>query len=183
MTDASVLGAFIDITPFGVNFPSIGVNNSNTAINANTPQTGNFTAAQLNWNTTGATIFPSTFSQVTNGVTYTGPSCNVAGTGAGPCQTGGVDPNFKHTYVGEWNLDIQQAITNKLTLDVAYVGNHGYDEEAIRDLNQPPIGTGWAGAPTAACLASAPAYNNCKVSAAQELAAGNYSKNSRIFPT
>ncbi len=178
MTDASVLGAFIDITPFGVNFPSIGVNNSNTAINANTPQTGNFTAAQLNWNTTGATIFPSTFSQVTNGVTYTGPSCNVAGTGAGPCQTGGVDPNFKHTYVGEWNLDIQQAITNKLTLDVAYVGNHGYDEEAIRDLNQPPIGTGWAGAPTAACLSPASVaanYNNCKVSAAQELAAEPYS--------
>ena len=127
----------------------------------------------------GGHDFPEHFSQVTNGVTYTGPSCNVAGTGAGPCQTGGVDPNFKHTYVGEWNLDIQQAITNKLTLDVAYVGNHGYDEEAIRDLNQPPIGTGWAGAPTATCLASAPAYNACKVSAAQELAAENYSK---MFP-
>ena len=63
MTDASVLGAFIDITPFGANFPSIGVNNSSTAINANTPQTGNFTAAQLNWNTTGATIFPSTLAR------------------------------------------------------------------------------------------------------------------------
>ena len=78
-----------------------------------------------------------------NGIIYTGPSCNPAGTANGPCQTGGVEPNFQHTYVGEWNLDIQQAITNKLTLDVAYVGNHGYDEEAIRDLNQPPIGTGW----------------------------------------
>jgi hypothetical protein len=177
MTDASVLGAFIDITPFGANFPSIGVNNSGTAPNANTPLTGNFTAAQLNWNTTGATIFPSTFSQVgTNGVTYTGPSCNPAGVANGQCQTGGVEPNFKHTYVGEWNLDIQQAITNKLTLDVAYVGNHGYDEEAIRDLNQAPLGTGWAGAPTVACLASAATgYNNCKVSTAQEIAAEPYS--------
>lgn len=180
MTDASVLGAFIDITPFGANFPSIGVNNSNTAINANTPLTGNFTAAQLsaNWNTTGP-IFPTTSSQTTNNVTYLGPSCNIAGVANGQCQTGGVEPNFKHTYVGEWNLDIQQAITNKLTLDVAYVGNHGYDEEAIRDLNQPPVGTGWAGTPTTNCLLTAPAYNNCKVSSTQEVAAERYSA---IFP-
>ena len=43
----------------------------------------------------------------------------------------------------EWNLDIQRAITNNLTLDVAYVGNHGFDEEAIVDLNQPALGAGW----------------------------------------
>ena len=176
MTDASVLGAFIDITPFGANFPSIGFNQSGTAANANTPVNRQLFGcpAQCQLEYDRGAIFPSNFTQVTNGVTYTGPSCNVAAVGV-QCQTGGVDPNFKHTYVGEWNLDIQQAITNKLTLDVAYVGNHGYDEEAIRDLNQPPLGTGWAGAPTAACLASAPAYNNCKVSAAQELAAEPYS--------
>ena len=90
-----------------------------------------------------------------------------------------MEPNFQHTYVGEWNLDIQQAITNKLTLDVAYVGNHGYDEEAIRDLNQPPIGTGWAGAPTAAAASrsSAPTglHTTAKSSTAQEVAAEPYS--------
>jgi len=155
LTDATVLGPFIDITPFGENFPSIGVNNSGTAANANAPLTLNLTAAQLNWNTTGPTIFPSSTSQVTNGVTYTGPSCNVVGVGNGPCQTGGVDPNFQHAYAVTWNLDIQRAITNKLTLDVAYVGNHGGREETIVDLNQPAIGVGWNTPWTALQLAAA----------------------------
>ena len=30
-----------------------------------------------------------------------------------------------------------------LTVDVAYVGTHGYQEEILRDINQPAIGTGW----------------------------------------
>ena len=44
------------------------------------------------------------------------------------------------------------------------------------------LGTGWAGAPTAACLSPASVaanYNNCKVSTAQEIAAERYSA---IFP-
>jgi hypothetical protein len=172
MTDASVLGAFIDITPFGANFPCLVVAASctspaqgfqaNPIANENTPVTANFTAAQLNtgsggtsWNNTG-TIFPANLSQLTNGVTYTGPSCNVPGIGNGvQCQTGGVLPNFEHTYVAEWNLDIQRAITNKLTLDVAYVGNHGFNEEQIRDLNQPLIGAGWDATAVSTCLKSA----------------------------
>ena len=56
-----------------------------------------------------------------------------------------MDPNFLDPYSVQWNLDIQRAITNKLTFDVAYVGNHGADEQAQIDLNQPPLGTGWAG--------------------------------------
>jgi len=169
LTDATVLGPFVDVTPFGANFPSIGVNNSGTAINANTPVTATFTAGQIcsnsipciDWNTTAnlalthSTIFPSSTSQLTNGVTYTGPSCNVPGVGSGQCQTGAVDPNFKHAHIAEWNLDIQRAITNKLTLDVAYVGNHGFDEEQIVDLNQPTIGAGWDASAIATCLASA----------------------------
>jgi hypothetical protein len=163
LTDATVLGPFIDITPFGENFPSIGVNRSGSAANANSVQTLNLSAGQLNWNTTGPTIFPSSVSQVTNGVTYTGLSCNVAGVGNGPCQTGGVDPNFQHAYATTWNLDIQQAITNKLTLDVAYVGNHGFREETIVDENQPPIGAGWDSSAVTACLnpAQVPLYSKC----------------------
>ena len=85
-----------------------------------------------------------------------------------------MDPNFLDPYSMQWNLDIQRAITNKLTMDVAYVGNHGANEQSEIDLNQPPVGTGWAGTPTTNCLASAPTYSNCKVNTAQEVAAGQY---------
>ena len=33
---------------------------------------------------------------------------------------------------GQWNVDIQRAITDKLTLDVAYVGTHGYQEQSMQ---------------------------------------------------
>jgi Carboxypeptidase regulatory-like domain/TonB dependent receptor len=170
LTDATVLGPFVDVTPFGANFPSIGVNNSGTAINANTPVTASLTAAQINWNTTGNTIFPSNTSQVFNGVTYTGPSCNLPGVGSGQCQTGAVDPNFKHAHIAEWNLDLQRAITNKLTLDVAYVGNHGFDEEQIVDVNQPVVGAGWDASAISTCVGSAATgYNKCTPDATAEV--------------
>ena len=44
-----------------------------------------------------------------------------------PAVTGAMNPNLHQPYAAEWNPDIQRAITNKLTLDVAYVGDHGYD--------------------------------------------------------
>jgi hypothetical protein len=65
-----------------------------------------------------------------------------------------VDTNFRHGYTTTWNLDVQRAITNKLTLDVSYVGNHGSREEVLVDLNQPSIGTGWNTPWTAAQLAA-----------------------------
>ena len=48
-----------------------------------------------------------------------------------------MNPNFKQASAAEWNVDIQRAITNNLTVDVAYVGNQAFNEEAIVDLNQP----------------------------------------------
>ena len=68
-----------------------------------------------------------------------GPACTVAV----PCGTGATDPNFKGPKSVQWNVDIQRAITSRLTLDVAYVGNHGYDETRLIDLNAVPVGTGW----------------------------------------
>ncbi len=92
-----------------------------------------------------------------------------------PCQTGGIDPNFKQAYTAEWNVDIQRAITNNLTLDVAYVGNHGAQQEYLSDLNQPAIGTGWDQGTINTCLASGPTFANCKPNTAAERAAGQYS--------
>ena len=83
-----------------------------------------------------------------------------------PCPVMSVDRNLTTPYVWNWSLSVQHAFTPNLTLEVAYVGNHGGNLTGIRDINQPPVGSGWTTAGTGAgtltaCLASAPLYNNC----------------------
>ncbi len=91
-----------------------------------------------------------------------------------PCSTQAVNPNFRQPYSIQWNLDIQRAITNNLTLDVAYIGVHGGDEATWTDINQPGIGAGYnmpnSGlgnlTPAASCAASAShtiAFDQCGV--------------------
>ena len=165
---------YVTSNPFGANFPSIGVNTSGTAISAlnavspGPPPTGctnSTTCGTFNWN--GNPMFPSNQTVNINGVNYTGFSCTPP-TGPfsspffGPCPVIGVDPNFKQPFSAQWNLDVQRAITSKLTLDVAYVGNHGYREEFSTDLNQPALGAGYNQATINNCLASQPVYNKCK---------------------
>jgi hypothetical protein len=55
----------------------------------------------------------------------------------GPCEIFGVDPNLRTPYVSNWNLDIQRAITDNVTLDIGYVGNHGTKLLGKVDHNQP----------------------------------------------
>jgi len=61
-----------------------------------------------------------------------------------------VNPDLRTPYVSNWSLSIQRAITNNLTLDVSYVGNHGTKLIGALDINQPPPGTGWTTPWTAA---------------------------------
>ena len=124
---------------------------------------------QPGWNTTGP-IFPTSGGRLQCG--------DGVGTDPGPCSTLYVDPNIRTPGVANWNLDIQRALTDNFTLDVAYVGNHGWGEPRPVDINQPSIGTGWlsaaaqspgngtpgSGTGSIACLASAPFYNNCNES-------------------
>ena len=49
----------------------------------------------------------------------------------------GVDPNIRTPYVQNWNLNIQQQITNKTMLQIAYVGSKGTKLFRFRDINQP----------------------------------------------
>ncbi len=156
--EKSFLGAS---APFGATFfgPGgvlIGPNNSGTAVSAHSSTTVSLScstanmcnnsatsaAGELNWNLAGP-VFPSVGAQKINGTIYAGQICAPTGVGTGPCAVAAVDPNFLDPYSIQWNLDIQRAITNNLTLDVAYVGNHGADEMAQIDLNQPPLGTGY----------------------------------------
>jgi hypothetical protein len=83
-----------------------------------------------------------------------------------PCPIMTVDRNLTTPYVWHWTFGMQHAITPNLTLEMNYVGNHGGNLTGIRDINQPPVGSGWDTGPGGAltlCLASAPLYNNCTV--------------------
>jgi hypothetical protein len=73
----------------------------------------------LDWNNV---VFPQ-------GATF---SC----TAAVPCSIVTVDPNLKYPYAVNWNVGIQHAFTNNLSLDLSYVGNHGDRLSGRRDLNQ-----------------------------------------------
>jgi hypothetical protein len=166
-----ITSELVNLTPFGANFPDIGVNNSGTAINAHSPELLPLAANQINWSIAGP-VFPGQVSQKIGTITYTGLTC----TAAAPCSTAAVDPNFRTPYVAEWNLDIQRALTNNLTLDVAYVGNHGFASGSELDINQPAIGAGWDAPAVSACLtpkAGSPLYSNCSPDAAAEV--GPYS--------
>jgi hypothetical protein len=106
--------------------------------------------------------FPTTWDAV-NGPLYGGSTVNCANS---PCPIMTVDRNLTTPYVWNWTLNMQHAFSSNLSMEVAYVGNHGSNLTGIRDINQPPVGSGWGTGPTGEltlCLASAPAYNNCVV--------------------
>jgi hypothetical protein len=83
--------------------------------------------SSLNWN---GVVFPPPVAQCGDGI----------GADASPCDIMGVDPNLKTPYVANFNLGIQHAFTNNLSLEVGYVGNVGEDLLGWRDINQVPAG-------------------------------------------
>jgi hypothetical protein len=98
-----------------------------------------------------------------NGPLYGGSTVNCF---KSPCPIMTVDHNLTTPYVATWTLNVQHAFTANLSMEAAYVGNHGSSLVGIRDINQPPVGSGWGTGPAGEltlCLASAPAYNNCVV--------------------
>ena len=103
-----------------------------------------FPGGALNWNGSavgGASIFPSgTQVQCGDGL----------GANPGPCNTFAVNRNLRTPYVTTWTLGLQRSLTNNLSLEVAYVGNHGTKLVSVTDINQPTVGSGW----TAAALAA-----------------------------
>ena len=60
----------------------------------------------------------------------------VSCTPTGPCSAMAVDPNLRTPYITNYNLGVQHAFNNNLSLDLSYVGNHGGNLIGIRDINQ-----------------------------------------------
>jgi Carboxypeptidase regulatory-like domain/TonB dependent receptor len=63
---------------------------------------------------------------------------------ANPCAIMGVDQKLTTPYVTTWNVNIQHSFGPNVTLEVGYVGNHGTNLTGIRDINQPPVGSGYS---------------------------------------
>ncbi|MBZ5666198.1 MAG: TonB-dependent receptor [Acidobacteriia bacterium] len=113
-------------------------------INGTTTAGGNITTGNL-------TVFPN--FPWDNGPVYGDLSqpINCDPNAGGPCAIMGVDHNLKTPYVWNWTLSLQHAFTPKLSLELAYVGNHGSRLTGIRDINQPPVGSGWPAANIVTC--------------------------------
>jgi len=98
-------------------------------------------ASQLNWNGSakgGATVYPANLVQQV----ACGDGLTVGGvTDAGPCDIFAMSRNYKTPFVTTWTLGMQHAFSGKLSLDVAYVGNHGSKLTGIQDINQAALGS------------------------------------------
>jgi hypothetical protein len=47
--------------------------------------------------------------------------------------------NFKNAYVSSWNAAIQQALSSDMSLQIAYVANHGTRIDVAQNINQPTV--------------------------------------------
>ena len=52
-----------------------------------------------------------------------------------------VDPNLRVPFVMNYNLGITHAFGTNLSLEVEYVGNHGYRLLSFADINQAQLGS------------------------------------------
>jgi hypothetical protein len=150
------------------------------------------------WKNNGpsTSIFQAGIVTCGDGSTVTSGPASLVGTQPGPCTTASFARNLRTPYVITWNFDLQRAITPNLSLDLAYLGNHGVKMYGTNDINTPNPGAGWTTQYTAATQAAAgldvsdigktagqiclgegfeqPIYSTCAVNAGAEL--GLYSQ-------
>jgi len=87
-------------------------------------------------------IFPNLTPQCGDGLAPTGPGIPVGAPTLNPatCSAQGGDPNLHNFTYWFWNLGVQHAFTNNISLDVSYVGSRSYNTINTLNLNQPAFG-------------------------------------------
>jgi hypothetical protein len=124
-----------NITSSGIVLNRAPTANSITAIPATTAN--GLVAGMVNWNQDpnlyNGNIYPG---QVDAAAVFT---C----TPTKPCTIQATSQNLKVPYVTSWSLGIQHAITNNLSLQVDYVGNHGTGLIGMDYTNTPAAGAGY----------------------------------------
>jgi hypothetical protein len=78
---------------------------------------------------------------------------DTTGNPTAPCALASFARDLRTPYVITWNLDLQRAITPNLSLDLAYLGNHGVKLFGTNDINAPATGAGYSAAGLVACAA------------------------------
>jgi hypothetical protein len=64
-----------------------------------------------------------------------------------------IPQNYKNPYVESWNVAVQQALPGEMSLQIAYVANHGVDISGNPNINQPKtFGGGDASRPEYNCV-------------------------------
>jgi hypothetical protein len=104
----------------------------NIAVALATPLGSDLTPGWQN-NGPNVTVFPASTLAVECG---DGQPNSSGGMDPPPCTALGVAPNLRTPYVSTWTLGVEQAFTKDLSLEVAYVGNHGSRLLGDRDVNQ-----------------------------------------------
>ncbi len=92
-------------------------------------------------------------SGVTNAAFFANPAAGIAAWNTGPlfpssltcsatfpCTIFGINPDLQTPRVFYWNLNVEHAFTNTLSVEVGYVGNHGSKLTNVSDINQPAPG-------------------------------------------
>jgi len=113
-----------------------------------TPGTGSIAVSTVSIpGGTGSPISTNWLNNSSSTPIFSGANAVQCGDGFGPdpspCSLAVMDPNFRTPYVTTWTLGVQHALTNNLSMDIAYVGNHGTKLNGIRDINQPPVGAAY----------------------------------------
>lgn len=105
--------------------------------NATTPGLNAIPTGAVGSNIKGSIFGAATTQRAGLNWTAAGPIFNVqANCSATPCDILGVERNLRTPYVGNWNINVQQALSSTLSLQLAYVGSRGVKLYGIRDINQ-----------------------------------------------
>ncbi len=117
--------------------PTVG-NITSVLVAPQSPTSGGVVQNGLPWGLTPTTLF-NPVAICGNGLVPTGAP---GGTPKNPptCTGVGGDPNLKLFPYYFWNLGVQHAFTNNISLDVSYVGSHSSDIFETFNLNTPSVG-------------------------------------------
>jgi hypothetical protein len=111
-----------------------GVNNASTA-GLNVIPTGAPSLGLSGGKIIAASVDTSNLSWTTAGPVF---SVIADCSSASPCAILGANRNLRTPYVTSWNLNVQHAFTNDLSLQVGYVGSKGTKLYSVYDINQIP---------------------------------------------
>ncbi len=105
------------------------------------------------------------FTIVPNAPIPFGVAVPIFGTGAPqpPFNIVSIQRNLKTPNSQEWNVNIQQELSQRFVFQIAYVGNHSIHQLQLLDINQPSLGAGYGpgciNPPSFDCEQAARPYN------------------------